>query len=120
MLDLTALMDMMFILLIFFVLNSQWDEKDGLSLDLPQATQSKPLVERHVEIVLDELDQLTIDGVAVNLAELESQLEGQPRHRPILLKADRDASYGKAVSIFDRLEKLGFHRVVLGTIPPRL
>lgn len=102
------------------MLNSQWDDNLGLSLELPQATQAKPLVDRHVEIVLDELDLLTIDGIPVNLAELESQLEGEPRHRPILLRADRDASYGKAVRIFDRLEKLGFHRVALGTTPPRL
>lgn len=119
-LDLTALMDVMFILLIFFMLNSQWDDNVGLSLELPQATQAKPLVDQHVEIVLDELDQLTIDGLSVNLGELEFQLEGEPRHRPILLRADRDASYGKAVSIFDHLEKLGFHRVALGTTPPRL
>ena len=69
---------------------------------------------------LDELDQLTVDGTPVNLAGLESQLEGEARHRAILLLADRDASYGKAVSIFDRLEKLGFHRVALGTTPERL
>lgn len=110
----------MFILLIFFMLNSQWDRDSALNLRLPQAGQATPLFSDHIEILLDELDGISIEGNPTSLIEMEGWLKGQSTTRPVLIKADRDASYGKAIQIFDLLQKLGFNTVSLGALPPRL
>ena len=113
-------MDVIFILLIFFMLNSQMDQQQSLSIELPEAEQSQSITTQHIDINLNALDQISAGGKTVSDSELKTFLASENRDLPVLLKADRDASYGKALGIFDLLQSMGYEKVSLGTIPPRL
>ena len=119
-LELTSLLDVMFLLLIFFMVNSQMERSQGLQLQLPEASQTRVLVEEHIEISLNSLNQISVEGVSYSLGELKMWLEKKNRNTPVLLQADQDASYGKALKIFDVLQGLGYRQISLGTIPARL
>jgi biopolymer transport protein ExbD len=113
-------MDVMFILLIFFMLNSQLDQQQSISIALPSAEQSKSTPTKHIEITLNALDQISAEGQTMGQQELKLFLESKEKIRPVMIKADQDASYGKALSLFDLLQTLGYENVSLGTVPPRL
>jgi biopolymer transport protein ExbD len=113
-------MDVIFILLIFFMLNSQMDQQQSLSIELPEAEQSQSITTQHIEISLNALDQVSAEGKTLSESELKEFLVSEDRSRPVLLKADQDASYGKALGLFDLLQGMGYEKVSLGTIPPRL
>jgi biopolymer transport protein ExbD len=119
-LELTALLDVIFILLIFFMLNAQIEHRQGLSLQLPAASQTQALLEQHIEISLNSLNQISVENRQFGLGELKAWLEEKDRNTPILIQGDQDASYGKALAIFDLLQSLGYRQVALGTVPPRL
>jgi biopolymer transport protein ExbD len=109
-----------FILLIFFMLNAQIEHRQGLSLQLPAASQTQALLEQHIEISLNSLNQISVENRQFGLGELKAWLEEKDRNTPILIQGDQDASYGKALAIFDLLQSLGYRQVALGTVPPRL
>ena len=96
------------------------ERRQGLQLQLPEASQTKVLVEEHIEISLNSLNQISVEGVSYSLGELKMWLEKKNRNTPVLLQADQDASYGKALKIFDVLQGLGYRQISLGTIPARL
>lgn len=118
--ELTALMDVIFILLIFFMLNSQMDQQQSLSIELPEAEPSQSTTRQHIEISLNALDQISAQGKTLSESELKDFLDSKNRKLPVLLKADQDASYGKALGLFDLLQGMGYEKISLGTIPPRL
>jgi biopolymer transport protein ExbD len=113
-------MDVIFILLIFFMMNDQLDRQQGLQLKLPEAQQSQPVIEAHLSIEINALNQISVDERMISFPELQSWLTEKDRNTKVLIKGDQDASYGKTLKIFDLLGSLGFERVTLGTIPPRL
>lgn len=118
--ELTALMDVIFILLIFFMLNSQLDKQQSISMELPQAENSRVSLHQHIEILITALNQISAQEQTMSLPKLKAWLEQQDRQRSVMIKADRDASYGKALEVFDVLQTLGYQKVSLGTVPPRL
>lgn len=113
-------MDVIFILLIFFMMNDQIVQEQGLQLQLPEAKQSKPILEEHISIEINALNQLFFMDKLIYLPDLKARLKDEKRSTKILIRGDVDASYGKALKIFDLLRGLGFHQVTLGTLPPRL
>ena len=119
-LELTSLLDVIFLLLIFFMVNGQMERRQGLQLQLPEATQTRVILDQHIEISLNSLNQINVEGNSYSLSELKAWLENKNRNTPILLQADQDASYGKALKIFDVLQSLGYQKISLGTIPARL
>jgi biopolymer transport protein ExbD len=113
-------MDVIFILLIFFMMNDQIIQEQGLQLQLPEAKQSKPILEEHLSIEINALNQLVFNENFISLPELKAKLKDEKRSTKVLIRGDRDASYGKALKVFDLLRGLGFQQVTLGTLPPRL
>ena len=113
-------MDVIFILLIFFMMNDQIVQEQGLQLNLPEAEQSRPILEKHLSIEINALNQLVYKESFIYLPELKTKLKSEKRSTKILIRGDRDASYGKALKVFDIIRSLGFQQVTLGTLPPRL
>lgn len=121
-LDLTPFMDVIFILLIFFVIASAFAVR-GLDLDLPSAQSSQALSGRVVELRLEEDGSFFCEGVPVERDFLRYKLQDIVRgfkKEPgqLVLKASPGAPVESLIFIVDEVRMLGGEKLMIATSRP--
>ncbi|MEW8299803.1 MAG: biopolymer transporter ExbD [Candidatus Thiodiazotropha sp.] len=121
-LNLTPLIDIVFLLLVFFMLTAHFIEDQAIDIQLPEAQTSQPSAEDDtVEIVLLPNGDLLLDGEAANLESLEERLRGAlhaPNRRFVRLKGDQAAAFGAGVKIIDAARRSGAESLDILTEKP--
>jgi biopolymer transport protein ExbD len=115
-LDMAPLIDMVFLLLIFFMLTAHFMEETGIRLELPRskvAGQAKPLP---VVVSIDKQGQVFVGEVEVGLRDLRQALRMRLAHtsaREVVVKSDRDCRVQTLVSVMDEVRLAGAKGVLL-------
>lgn len=105
--DITPLVDVVFILLIFFIVSSVF-KKDELALVLNLPTSSAKEIElKQKEIIIElNVDKLAIYGKELTLDELHEKLiEIEDKTRNIIFRIDKEVKYEKVVKVLDIIQK---------------
>lgn len=108
-LDLTSMIDVVFLLLIFFMLTSVY-AKPVLPLNLPKAETGQVVEEPTVTISLLQDGTLYLDDQPVTLATLPEALTekfGISASREISLRSDQGVPFGRVVRVMDLAKKAG-------------
>ncbi|MBL7081973.1 MAG: biopolymer transporter ExbD [Candidatus Omnitrophica bacterium] len=114
--DIAPLVDVIFQLLIFFMLTSSFIIPSGIRVNLPKAVTSQMVKSRSLEVVVSGENVIYIDSRVVTIQELKSILKGLAAHnQPLLIKADRRAQLGRVVEIWDMARNLGLSQVNIAT-----
>ena len=117
----TSLIDVLFILIIFFAVSSTFLEQPGIELRLPEAESSEAHHAQKVVIYVDPQGNVYLNDDPMELDELaeatESLLSGQTE-QAVILRADEAAKHGTVISIMDLLRKKGIFRIVVSTEKP--
>ncbi|MBQ4325747.1 MAG: biopolymer transporter ExbD [Mailhella sp.] len=121
-LDLTPFMDVIFILLIFFIIASAFAVR-GLDIDLPSAQSSQALSGRVVEVRLEKNGSYLCDGVPVERDFLRYKLQDIVRgfkKEPgqLVLKADPAAPVDSLIFVVDEVRMLGGEKLMVATSRP--
>jgi biopolymer transport protein ExbD len=110
-LNLTPLIDIVFLLLVFFMLTAHFIEDESISIDLPEATSSDPARENaYVEVQVTPEGHLILEGKPTPIDNLEQALIaalGMPGKRFVRLKGDQEAHFGIAVKVIDAARNSG-------------
>lgn len=113
-LSLTPLIDVVFLLLIFFLVTSEFeDEERRLDIVLPSATTAEPMIAKSREIVIDVDDEgiIYVGGAVKTIDELESLLAravaDNPSGQTVVIRADRSSTFQPVVSIMDACNRNG-------------
>jgi biopolymer transport protein ExbD len=121
-LDLTPLIDVVFQLIIFFLVATEFDSEDReLDVTLPKASEARPLTAEPTEIFvgIDKDGNYFIKGKQVSLAELETQLReaktNNPLSQSVVLRADKNVALDHAVAVMDLCNKVGIPDYTLTT-----
>lgn len=118
--SLTPLIDVVFILLIFFMLASNFFEWRQLTFSTTVAEHSGSGTGEGAHVVLDSKGTLTLDGQTMALKQLcttlSSRLNGQPA-LPVLLQPQAGVSVQEMMSVFDRLVAAGAFHLSLVVTP---
>lgn len=113
--DLTPLIDVVFILLIFFIVSSVFKKEErALSLSLPQ--NSSQLYHHQNKDIIIELtnNKLAFTGKIITLKHLEEKLlQIKDTKIKIILRIDKDTIYSKVLNILDILQKHDFNNISL-------
>lgn len=115
---LTALIDIVFLLLIYFLLTTNFLVNEGIKVKLPQARASAPQVEENISIFVDSQGQPYVDNKPVDVNKLFDQLKtmiGSREDRLVVVKADRTVVLKHAVRIMDIAKAAGAARLCLAT-----
>jgi biopolymer transport protein ExbD len=108
--NITSLIDVMFLLLIFFMVSSTFREQYGIDITLPEAeTASEQDVDQH-EIVVTEDGALFFGDQRVDEAGLREAMTRQLEAKPdsvFVLRADEKADFGLALRAMDIARSLG-------------
>jgi len=110
-LNLTPLIDIVFLLLVFFMLTAHFIEDEAIAIDLPEAQHSAASEDDgFVEITMASDGKLLVDGHITSLETLEETLKGAlhaPEKRFVRLKGDHAAQFGLGVKIIDAARAAG-------------
>jgi len=110
------LIDMIFLLLIFFMLTSGFLIQPGIKINLPRVVTSEAARFENIELVISGENVVYLNGEAITREELKSMLsQAAKRKQPVLIKADRRAFLGRAVEIWDMCRDLGISQINIAT-----
>ncbi len=122
--DLVPLIDVILVLIIFFVVTATFDARSVLKLELPRATGEANTDPAKALIVLVNADgRYFVDDREVLRSDVESlkstiaEVAGNDRDRPVMLRADARTPYQAVVTVYDALGQLGFRKVMNATAP---
>jgi biopolymer transport protein ExbD len=109
--NLTPLIDIVFLLLIFFMLTSHFVRDDALNIQLPQAQSGERLDEKQgIEIIIDAKGQWLYKGQVLDadtmLQALQTDLSGRENRR-VRIRGDKTSSLESAVTVLDIARRAG-------------
>ena len=121
--NLTPMIDVVFLLLLFFMISTSFVRESSLKVDLPEAT-GKPIENEEgkpIDIVIFSDGKLNINDVVLDNPTSEkiiSALKKSVGNNPdphIIISADADAEYQRIVTAMDVSRQLGYTRLTLAT-----
>jgi biopolymer transport protein ExbD len=115
---LTSLIDIVFMLLIYFLLTTNFMVDEGIKIKLPQAKAAAPQTQQEITIYVDRDGRAFIMNKEVPLNILFSELKkmiGGQKDRLVVIKADRAVILNKAVKVMDIAKAAGAGRLCLAT-----
>ncbi|MEA3305975.1 MAG: biopolymer transporter ExbD [Candidatus Omnitrophota bacterium] len=116
-LDIAPLIDVVFLLLIFFMLTSSFIFQPGIKVTLPKAVTSKAIHEKSFVILVTDSDLIYLNDRAITTKELSSRLRiAAKENKPLLIKSDRGASMGKIVELWDMCRDAGVSQINIATL----
>ncbi len=115
-LDIAPLIDVVFLLLMFFLLTSTFIVQPGIQVNLPKAVTSEVVQERNLVVLVTAENLVYLDERLITFDELRHQLAGVIRENlPVLIKADRGASLGRVVEVWDLCREAGIAQINIAT-----
>ena len=121
--DLTSLIDVVFLLLIFFMVSTTFERQAILEVNLPEASAVEDLTEipESLELVIDENgqmnlnDQRLVDSEERTIRAAMEKAAGDNRDIPLILRADRLTPHHHVVTAMDVAAQMGFSNLSIAT-----
>ncbi len=114
-LDLTPLIDVIFQLLIFFLLTASFITTPNLGVELPKASaKASTTQQRDLIVVVTRDGKIQLEQKVMTIPQLLDALKAVHKKRPnsrVLIQADRKAYHGKVVKVMDAAKSVGFKRL---------
>lgn len=118
--DMTPMIDVVFQLLIFFMVTTVFAVQSGLKVDLPQASTSDAPPEKDLSITISEKGEMDLNGTPVTLDNLENELRIQKDifgSKVLIIKADNKSMHGIVVEVMDAAKIVGIDQLAIATDP---
>ena len=116
--QMTPLIDMVFILLIFFVVTTSFVSETGLDIQRPQSSSSETLPHENIPVAIGADGRITADGRRIGLLSIRPFLQKRLRTQPglaVVLVADKAVSVDRVVRVMDEVRSAGINEVALAT-----
>ena len=119
-LDMTPMIDMVFQLLIFFLVTTTFAQSAGIEVDLPRAkTKEVKRQKENILIAITQDGRIVYDGEAVSEGDLESRLQKAVKEDPdalLVIQADTNVFHGKVVEVMDLAKTVGIKHLGIATL----
>lgn len=117
---LTSLTDIMFLLLIFFMVTTTFQASSGIQVKLPASSAQMPeeKVERLV-ISIKADGRIFVDESVVEEGGLEGIFKNTAEKNPetlVVIRADKDVSHGRVVQVMDSARRMGLTKIAIATV----
>jgi len=121
--DLTPLIDVVFLMLIFFMVSTTFEKESVVKVDLPTASSKEaPEEEKVVEITVNAKGEFFINRASVLNRDAKTLKAAILKHagsntdRPFIIRADAKAPHQSVVTVMDVAGQLGYNRISIPTV----
>ncbi len=114
--ELTSLIDCVFLLLIFFMVTTVFKNPQQFRLTLPQAVEAAVVEEKKLTLEIGPDGNMALNGRVVNLASLSGYINAEKeraRSVTLIIKADKATKHGVVLSAMRSAKEVGIATIVL-------
>ncbi len=116
-LSIAPLIDIVFLLLIFFMVTSHFDVASGVRIRLPKvAKKIFNQEEDKITLVIDKSGGIYLKGKRVEIKILRKRLKNLVKDKDLVhlfLQADKDVKHGRVVQVMDLAKSAGIHSIII-------
>ena len=117
--DMTPMVDVVFLLLIFFMISTTFVESPGISIKLPEASsQTVDREPKEIKIYLSSAGEIYYQDKEISLDDFRGLLaehQSAADQTTVLLLADQESRHGKVVTLMDLARNAGFVKLAIAT-----
>ena len=111
--DLIPMIDVIFQLVVFFMVSSTFIITPGISLELPDSTSAEPVVLTRLIVTMVSEDEIYLNEERTTLSLLDDLISSLPENsvediQSVIIEGDRRAPYSLMVNVLDILRESGF------------
>ncbi|PKF49132.1 ExbD/TolR family protein [Enterovibrio nigricans] len=114
--DLTSMLDIVFIMLIFFIVTSSFVRESGVEVNRPSAAHAAPQKTVSIYVAITATNDIYIDQRKVDKERVEATLERFKSEQPeasLVIQADEHAYNGSVVAVIDAAKSAGIESIAL-------
>ncbi|MDN2669024.1 biopolymer transporter ExbD [Vibrio sp. 14N.309.X.WAT.E.F5] len=114
--DLTSMLDIVFIMLIFFIVTSSFVRESGVEVNRPQASNVVSQKDAGIFVAITSANDIFIDKRVVDVERVQATLEHLLLEQPdasLVIQADEHAYNGTVVKVMDAAKGAGVKNIVL-------
>ncbi|MCR9141596.1 MAG: biopolymer transporter ExbD [bacterium] len=117
--DLAPMVDIIFLLLAYFLINSTLAKTPAIRIDLPQSETASYVGEEAIDILVQADGSITINAAVVEKANLAARLKATVANNAtepeVNIKSDATAEYQHVIGVIDEIQKAGLSNFNLTT-----
>jgi biopolymer transport protein ExbD len=112
------LVDIVFLLLLFFAISYHFDIASGVQINLPKISRtiSGDNDEKRVTLIIDKSANIYLEGEKIDLKTLRERIQGYVQEQglvKLVLQADKDVSHGTVVEVMDVAKSAGVDSIII-------
>jgi len=116
--ELAAMVDIVFLLVTYFLINATLSHKPAIKIDLPKSETARPELEQNLIVYVNNKNEIFLNDQKVslkNLPKLIKQKAKKLKKDHVIIKGDKKANYQTIVSVMDHISKAGIKKFNLAT-----
>ncbi|MDO6682600.1 MULTISPECIES: biopolymer transporter ExbD [unclassified Oceanobacter] len=116
--DITPMLDVVFIMLIFFIVTASFVKESGIEVNRPDASTSNAKPRANILIAINDLGEIWINKRRVDESQVRANIERMHAENPqgtVVIQADEEAKTKQLVAVMDAARAAGVYDVSLAT-----
>ncbi len=118
-LDIAPLLDVVFLLLIFFIIGAQF-LRPVLDLDLPKAKGQGYSKSNSIILSIDQEKKIYVDGVLTSIGNLTRHIDfsiKKKKQNDVIIQVDRNTPFSLFIEVMEKIRQMGIKRINIETTP---
>ncbi|WP_428775778.1 ExbD/TolR family protein [Vibrio sp.] len=119
--DLTSMLDIVFIMLIFFIVTSSFVRESGMEVNRPEAAHAVSQQQAGIFVAITASNDIYIDKRLIDVERVQATLEHLSLDKQdvsLVIQADEHAYNGTVVKVMDAAKGAGIQKIALATEQP--
>ena len=115
--DMTSMLDIVFIMLIFFIVTTSFVKESGIEVEKPQASSAKQDKKVNIVIGITKNGEIWIDKHPIDIRAVRATVEklhADSPHGSVIITADKRAETGTLVSVMNQVKLAGIDKISIG------
>lgn len=113
-LDMTPMLDIVFILLIFFIVTTSFVKEAGIEVNKPKAANQSTQKSANIFVAIRPNGEIWLDKRIVDVERVAATIEKLLAEQPtdvVIIQADKKAEHGRVVKVMDAIKEAGIDRI---------
>jgi biopolymer transport protein ExbD len=112
--DMTPMLDIVFIMLIFFIVTTSFVKEAGIDVNKPDASQATKKPSANIFIAIRANGEVWMDKRMVDVERVGANIERLLAEQPtdmVVIQADKEAKHGVVVQVMDQIKEAGIDKI---------
>jgi len=117
--NLTPMLDVVFIMLIFFIVTTSFVKEAGVEVNRPSAATTKQKTEANILVAIKKNDEIWIDKRVVDLRAIRANIErlkATNSQNSIVIQSDKETKTGILIKVMDQIRLAGINNISISTL----